>query len=141
MQLNIAWDLRCLISRVLSLLIIVHSTSVFSYERLSILHLPKYLWVFFEICFYTRYVTVINLQYSTEFSETKFDVVHLTDENAGHREEKRGTIHIDIAADRQHESCNARIHSKFTFHAAECHRQSCCTGIRITYILDYSIVV
>lgn len=68
------------------------------------------------------------------------DTIHLGNEYAGDGDEERGTIHVDIATDRQDESGDSRVDSELLGHQTKSHRkcgspvQSCVSKNQAKYI-------
>lgn len=61
-----------------------------------------------------------HLQNGSELRKAQRQVVHLADEDAGHGQEERSAIHVDVAAYGQHEASDARVHAETTFHRTKC---------------------
>lgn len=80
-----------------------------------------------------------DLHNGNDLSEAQKDTVHLGDEYAGDGDEERGTIHVDIATDRQDESGDSRVDSELLGHQTKSHRkcgspvQSCVSKNRTKY--------
>lgn len=64
-----------------------------------------------------------DLHNGDDLSETQEDTVHLSDEYAGDGDEERGTIHVDIATDRQDESGDSRVDSELLGHQTKSYRK------------------
>jgi len=81
-----------------------------------------------------------DLHNGDDLPEAKKDTVHLSNEYAGDSDEERGTIHINIATDRQDESGDSRVDSELLGHQTKSHRkcgspvQSCVSKNRAKYI-------
>lgn len=64
-----------------------------------------------------------SLHNCDNLSETQKNAIHLGDEYAGHSDEKRGTVHVNIATDWQDESGDSRVDSELLGHQTKSHRK------------------
>lgn len=79
-----------------------------------------------------------------DLPESQEDTIHLRDEYASHCDEERGTVHVNVAADRQDESGDSRVDSELLGHQTKSHGergspvQSCVSKERARHATDDS---
>lgn len=64
-------------------------------------------------------IQLSNLHNRDDLSETQNDPVHLCDEDTCHRDEERGTVHIDVAPNREDESGDSGIDPELLGHQSK----------------------
>nr|KAF7415718.1 hypothetical protein H0235_012310 [Vespula pensylvanica] len=60
-----------------------------------------------------------NLHNRDDLPETQNDPIHLSDEDTCHRDEERGTVHIDVAPNREDESGDSGIDPELLGHQSK----------------------